>query len=37
MKTIQIRLQERWEASRATIFRNKKKYTKKSKYKKKAN
>ena len=34
MKTIQFTLQERWAASRATIFKNKKKYTRKSKYKK---
>jgi hypothetical protein len=30
MKTIQITLQERWAASRATIFKNKK-YTRKNK------
>jgi hypothetical protein len=34
MKTIQFTLQERWAASRPTIFKNKKKYTRKSKYKK---
>lgn len=34
MKTIQITLQERWAASRATIFRNKKKYNRKTKNKK---
>ena len=34
MKTIQITLQERWAASRATIFKNKKKYTKNQNLKK---
>jgi hypothetical protein len=34
MKTIQITLQEIWQATRPVIQKNKKKYTRKSKHKK---
>lgn len=33
MKVIQITLQERWEASKTKIFKNKKKYSRKGKHK----
>lgn len=35
MKTIEITLQERWEASKTKIFKNKKRYSRKEKRKSK--
>jgi len=35
MKIIQVTLQERWEASKTKIFKNKKKYKRKDKHKNK--
>ena len=35
MKKIEVTIQEIWDASKPKVFKNKKKYSRKSKYKKK--